>query len=132
MAIGWLAALQMVPWAEVIANAPKVADGARKLWNSVGKEAPPVDPPSSTAFVHLSPEAQAIATLQAKLAVVESATSELQSQMLASSELIKALSEQNAQLVKRIERNRLLLLRLAGASLAVSVALAFGLSRALV
>lgn len=30
MAIGWLAVLQMVPWSDVINNAPKVAEGAEK------------------------------------------------------------------------------------------------------
>lgn len=34
MAIGWLTILKSVPWAEVISNAPKVAEGARKLWNA--------------------------------------------------------------------------------------------------
>ena len=31
MAIAWLTVLKMVPWGEVINNAPKVADGAKKL-----------------------------------------------------------------------------------------------------
>ena len=41
MAIGWLAVLKMVPWSDVIENAPKVASGAKKLWNSVGKKSAP-------------------------------------------------------------------------------------------
>jgi hypothetical protein len=32
MAIGWLAVLQLVPWSDVISNAPKIAEGAKKLW----------------------------------------------------------------------------------------------------
>ena len=35
MAIGWLSVLKSVPWEEVISNAPKVAEGAKKLWKSV-------------------------------------------------------------------------------------------------
>ena len=31
MAIPWLTVLQAVPWGDVIRNAPKVADGAKKL-----------------------------------------------------------------------------------------------------
>ena len=38
MAIGWLTILKSVPWTEVIKNAPKVAEGARKLWNAVGRQ----------------------------------------------------------------------------------------------
>ena len=37
MAIPWLTLLKVVPWSDVIANAPKVADGARKLWNRAHK-----------------------------------------------------------------------------------------------
>ena len=43
--------------------------------------------------------------------------SDLNQQMLASSELIKELAEQNAQLVKRIEANRKRTLWLAAATL---------------
>ncbi|MDB5964602.1 MAG: hypothetical protein JWQ72_1102, partial [Polaromonas sp.] len=38
MAIGWLAVLQWVPWSDVIKNAPKVAEAAKKLWNTTGKQ----------------------------------------------------------------------------------------------
>ena len=38
MAIGWWTVLQSVPWAEVVSNAPKVAAGAKKLWNAVGRK----------------------------------------------------------------------------------------------
>jgi len=47
MAIGWLTVLKMVPWGDVIENAPKVATGAKKLWQNVGKKpvaAAPVSP----------------------------------------------------------------------------------------
>ena len=44
MAAGWVTVLQMVPWGEVIKNAPKVADGAVKLWNSVSKSGLMVKP----------------------------------------------------------------------------------------
>ena len=48
--------------------------------------------------------------------------SDLHGQMLASSELIKELAEQNAQLVKRIEANRKRTLWLAAATLALGIA----------
>ncbi len=129
MALGWIAVLQMVPWSDVIKNAPKVADGAKKLWNAVGKK-PPAPPPGAGAGagVQLSPEAQAIAALQAHVLALEGATQELHEQMLASSELIKALAEQNTQLIRRAEVNRLRLLLLAGVTALVGVVALVGLS----
>jgi len=78
--------------------------------------------------VKLSPEAQAIAVLQAHVLSLESATQELHEQMLASSELIKALAEQNTQLIRRAEVNRLRLLLLAGVTLVIAVIAVFGLT----
>ena len=121
MAMGWLAVLQMVPWSDVIRNAPKVADGAKKLWNTVGKKPPPVPPANAGTSVRLSPEGRAIAALQAHVLALDNATHELHEQMLASSELIKALAEQNTQLIRRAEVNRVRLLLLAGVNAVVAV-----------
>lgn len=123
MAIGWLTVLQMVPWSDVIKNAPKVADGAKKLWSAVGKKSPPT-PPTDTGTgtgVQLTPEGQALAALQAHVLALENATQDLHEQMLASSELIKALAEQNTQLIRRAEVNRVRLLLLAGVTTVVAV-----------
>ena len=128
MAIGWLAVLQMVPWSDVIKNAPKVADGARKLWNTVAKKPPPTPPADTGTSVQLSPEGQAIAALQAHVLALESATHDLHEQMLASSELIKALAEQNTQLIRRAEVNRVRLLVLSGVTALVAVIAVVGLT----
>ncbi len=37
MAAGWVTVLQMVPWGEVIKNAPKVADGGQAVEQRVQK-----------------------------------------------------------------------------------------------
>ena len=120
MAVGWLTVLQLVPWSDVIKNAPKVADGAKKLWHTVGNKPPPPPEAPATA-VQPSPTGQAIAALQARLLSLESATQDLHEQMFASSELIKALAEQNTQLIRRAETNRLRLLALAGFTALVAV-----------
>ena len=104
MAIGWLTVLKSVPWADVIVNAPKVAEGAKQLWNKVGKK---VSPPQGTGPADVSsPAAAALAQLQSRLAARAAAASELHEQMLASTEVIKSLAEQNAQLIRGIEANR--------------------------
>ena len=130
MAIGWLTVLQSVPWTDVVRNAPKVAAGAKKLWNAVGKKPLPASDTALDAQMPLSPEAQALSALAARIQELETATADLQNQMVASSELIKALAEQNTQLIFRIETLRIrlwLVGTLAAASLvaAATTALAF-------
>ena len=103
MAIGWMTILSNVPWTEVIKNAPAVADGAKKLWKKVGGKTSTGE--SDGALTPQASAADPLGNLQARV-------DELQAQMLASSELIRSLAEQNAELIARVEktRRRLLLL----------------------
>ncbi|PKN13456.1 MAG: hypothetical protein CVU69_01935 [Deltaproteobacteria bacterium HGW-Deltaproteobacteria-4] len=107
MAIGWFALLTKVPWSEVISNAPKVADAAKKLWKAVANKSVSSETLTDVAPPHFLPDATFIAGMEARLIAMEAGHSDLQNQMLASSELIKELADQNAQLVKRIETNRI-------------------------
>ena len=108
MPVGWMTVLKLVPWVEVIKNAPAIADGAKKLWATAGR--PPregdagQDAPSAGHAVAAGDEG--LAALQAQLASAEDSVARLQEQMQASSALIKALAEQNAELVQRVELNR--------------------------
>ena len=58
---------------------------------------------------------------QAQLAAAEAKLTDLHEQMLVSSELIKALADQNTQLIKRIEVNRIRVLWLAGIMVVLTV-----------
>lgn len=130
MAIGWLTVLQSVPWSDVISNAPKVAEGAKKLWKMVGrKSVPPESSEVSTQPAGLS-EAPTLAVLSDRTAALEAAVADLHDQMLASSELIKALAEQNAQLI-RIEANRVRVRWVGAAVVALVMAALLGLLLAL-
>lgn len=120
MGIGWLTVLKMVPWSDVISNAPLVADGAKKLWKSVGKK-PPMPAQPGSPVVQVESESQAVMLLQTRILTLEATTADLHSQMLASSELINALAEQNTQLVKRVEVNRTRVLWLAGVTVVLAV-----------
>lgn len=120
MAIGWITLLKTVPWMDVIASAPAVAEGAKKLWRSVAKKPPEGSAPASSALV---PKIETLAQAQARLMALETTVAELHTQMLASSELIKALADQNTALVKRVEAHRVRLLWLSGV-LAVTLLLA--------
>jgi len=121
MAIGWLSVLKMVPWGDVINNAPKVADGAKKLWSAVAKKPPAGGLSPVGAQPALSPEAQSIATLQAEV-------SDLHNQMLKSSELIRALADQNTQLIRRFEISRIRVQWLAGIMFVLGVVAAINLA----
>lgn len=118
MAIGWLTVLSQVPWTEVINNAPKVADGAKKLWKSVSGKSSVASTPKSASQVPASAEALSPVAMEARIRELEEVVGELHAQMVASSELMKQLAEQNNQLVQRIEANRVRTLWLAALSVA--------------
>lgn len=113
MALGWLTVLKMVPWDDVIKNAPRVADGAKKLWSAVAKK-PPVPGSLHDKASQRTPDALSLAQLQQQLDTAVAEIADLHQQMLESSALIQALAEQNAQLIKRVETNRLRVIALGG------------------
>jgi hypothetical protein len=126
MAIPWLAILSNVPWKDVINNAPKVADGAKKLWKSVAKKSGPSEPANTNVQPAHSSEEQTIASLDTRIIELKSEVAALHDQMLASSEIIEALAEQNTQLIKSIEifRGRVLRLGLLTVTLSLVALLA--------
>jgi hypothetical protein len=112
MAIGWLTLLKAVPWVEVARKAPEVAESAKKLWNTIAKNSSKseIEVPSET---HLfTSEEQEIDWLKERITANETAYADLHKQMLASAELIKALAEQNTQLINAVELHRKRLIRL--------------------
>ena len=85
---GWITAFKIIPWAHVIAAAPAVVRGARRLWSAVREKDADL-PPANAAQ---SPEGR----LQGLEAQVETLVKDL----TAASELINSLAEQNARLVE--------------------------------
>ncbi len=119
MVVTWVSLLKTVPWTEVIANAPAITDGAKKLWNTVARKSAPggaseAQPASARPAGAAASPADAEAQLQARLDAVNGAVAELQGQMLASTELLKALADQNTELIARVEVHRRRLLWLSG------------------
>ena len=100
--IGWLAVLQLVPWSDVIKNAPKAADGAKKLWQSVRKKAPTSFQDTTTRSLPSDIQTP----LQTRMAALEQDLADLHTQMLESAALIQTLAEQNTHLVQRAESMR--------------------------
>ncbi|TAK80872.1 MAG: hypothetical protein EPO12_08325 [Aquabacterium sp.] len=126
MAIGWMTVLKAVPWTDVINNAPRIADGAKKLWKAASAKK---DAPSSAQGGTLQ-ELPA----QARLAALEATVRDLQAELLASSALIRELADQNTQLVRQAEISRVRTTQLtavaAVSSVLASVALLLGLLHA--
>jgi hypothetical protein len=112
MAVGTIiTVLSNIPWGQVVENAPKVAEGAVKLWNSVtnrNKQDTIQDSQAAAAAENAHSETD---RMKARLLALEDSIASLQDQMQASSALIKDLAEQNTQLVQRIELNRIRLVR---------------------
>lgn len=107
---GLLTVLKLVPWGEVISNAPKVVEGARKLWNTMdrnkGGAAPNQAAPSGVTDIVEVSDAQAIQRLRSRLGDAEGQIAQLHEQVRASSDLIRELAEQNAQLIQRMDANQ--------------------------
>lgn len=119
MAVGTLiTVLTSIPWGQVVENAPKVAEGAVKLWNSVTSRNRQDAIVDRQAAASTGEKPTAADQLKIRLLTVEDSVANLQQQMQASTELIKALAEQNTQLVQRIELNRIRLFRFAVATAA--------------
>lgn len=126
MALGWMTILQNVPWSEVITHAPKVVEGARKLWGSVRRRPDGAAPAAGAVPVGAAPDSPE--ALAARLAALEAQVAALHQQMADSSELIQSLAEQNTQLVARVEMHRLRFQRLAAALGVVAVIAVFALA----
>lgn len=94
MAISWLTAFKVIPWRDVIAAAPVVADGAKKLWATARKRSP--EPLPGTAALDPAERLRALEVL----------TAELKRELTASAELIQSLADQNVRLVKAVDTLR--------------------------
>ena len=83
---GWITVFRAVPWMQLIAATPAIARGARKLWTGIRTQ-PQTETPHGTGE---------------RLARLESEVGELKRGLAASSEVIKAMAEQNERLVEAV------------------------------
>lgn len=121
MAIGWLSVLKLVPWNEVISNAPKLASEAKKLWSTVAKTPPTAEPSPAKAKPSAGSDSPSLALLQADLELVITEVTDLHKQMLESSQLLKALADQNTQLIKQMDVQRTRIRWLTGIAVVLGV-----------
>ena len=107
MAVGTIiSVLSNIPWGKVLETAPKVAEGASKLWSAVKDRTNKdsiEDGIEASATNQIPTEAD---VLNQRMLELEGNVRSLQDQMQAATELTKALAEQNTTLVQRVELNR--------------------------
>lgn len=121
MAIGWMTALKMVPWSDVIENAPTLVNGARKLMSRTKREQPAeetaVTParPSDDPAERLAQLAHAHEEALARVASLEAEARE-------TATLIKSLAEQQQTMIDAISIMRRRAHALLGVALVLAVA----------
>src|SRR5262249_4686820 len=82
---GWITVFRAVPWMQLIAAAPAIARGARKLWTGIRE--PQEDAPHGRGERGERLEAE---------------VGEIKKELAAASEVIKAMAEQNERLVEAV------------------------------
>lgn len=92
---GWLTALKLVPWGDVVKSAPQIAEGARRLWQSVGTPRRPKPTVEEVPVAVAGNEAQAITALTGRVA-------QLERELAEATGLIHSMAEQDKQLVGQI------------------------------
>lgn len=110
-----LAVLAQIPWGKVLEKAPDIADGAGKLWRSVSRRRGD-DSTAERIEAAAADHADATDPVTRRLRAAEQDIALLHEQMQAASALIRDLTEQNAQLIRRADEHRRWLRWLAWAS----------------
>ncbi len=101
MAFGWITALKIIPWKDVLESAPHIVKAAKKLYAgtranvSNPSEAP--DSPTETS------DRENLGSLDSRLHHIESKILQLSDEKESSVELIRSLAKQNAHIVEAIE-----------------------------
>ena len=104
MPLPWSTLVKAIPWSDVIAKAPDIAQGARKLWQQVSTR--------DTADSAGTPVPGTPSAPEARLTALAAQVAEMSTRQQESAELLSALATQNAELVGAVaalrQRNRLL------------------------
>lgn len=106
-----LTVLKAVPWSEVIAAAPAVADNAKKLWKMARASRETEEQTAATGGQ--VEDATNPVQLRQQIVHLENRLAELQAQMEQSAQVMRELADQNTVLIARIELNRRRLKQLA-------------------
>lgn len=127
MALPWLTALKVIPWADVIAHAPKVLKGARDLLERQRQRRRETIQPMPDTGAHIiempAPASPEVRELQRQLATAQEHIARLQQTQDQIAQTLVELAEQNSQLVPTVQRLRERTRLLMGAVLVLGVTL---------
>lgn len=98
MAVGWVTALKLVPWGDVIEATPQILQAARKLLGTTQKGNAE---PAASALEGAGSEPTIPVGLQ--LQHLRDRVARLEQEQQESAVLIQSLAEQNAQVVQAVE-----------------------------
>lgn len=103
MAIGWVSALKLVPWGDVIQAAPHVLKAAKGLLNKSPAEGggDAASAPSAPAGIALPAQNAGELALQ-HVAQLEARVAQLEQAQHASAQLIEQMAEQQSQIVQTV------------------------------
>ena len=114
MAIGWMSALKVIPWSDVIDAAPGLVKGARKIFTRSQQVEPPAAPAEPGSSIDLS----------GRVSQLEASMAQMAEQQGATARLVESLAEQNARIVEAIDILRVRTRLLMGACVVLAIALA--------
>lgn len=106
MAIPWLAALQLVPWSQVIEHAPKVLAKAQELLRRRGAATGVQPVPPETSGSASDPQALEPGRLSARIDGLERQVQLQRQQLDQYAQMLGELAEQNAGLIAAVHHLR--------------------------
>lgn len=113
--MSWLTALKILPWGDMIEYAPKLVNGAQKLWQRIKNEKAETD----AITIEQAPlsESDTVRELQE----LKQQLQDMQAQQLELSNLVSELAAQNQRLVSALEVLRMRSRILLGLSIAIGI-----------
>ena len=101
MAFGWITALKIIPWKDVIESAPHIVKAARNLYAGAKANASnPTDAQDSPSDISNS---EISGNYDSNLRKIELKIQHLSNEQASSVELIRSLAQQNVRIVEAIE-----------------------------
>jgi len=101
MAFGWITALKIIPWKDVLESAPHIVKAAKKLY--AGTRANVSNPSEAPDSPTKTSDSENLGSLDSRLPHIELKILQLRDEQESSVELIRSLAKQNERIVEAIE-----------------------------
>ncbi|MEH3087836.1 MAG: hypothetical protein PGN26_15155 [Xylophilus ampelinus] len=98
MALGWMTALKLVPWGDVIEATPKIVKGAKELFRT-GRGAPRARPGAGSGV----PATTEGLSLSAQIDQLRQRVQVLEDEQHSAAEVVASMAEQQAKIVQTVD-----------------------------